>query len=213
MMTAKVLIDSNMIWSYECSATQQVAFLAEYRVGKAIAQDNGQGGISDQRTRFVVRSPEGGNNNLGILVGREFPNGLEGTDIKKFVELVDSNVKARNVVALDVKSFMPRMIHSTATPIVQLTPQQTETCQALIIITPKEPNFVIVLPVQFFRRREKVCHEADTDFYFSGLRVSWTLHPLPAFPPELTLFVLPFSDMEQAVADMRDYSTGSASEW
>lgn len=206
-------VSNDAIVTYRHSVLYLVACLAEFRVGQALVQDNGQGGVSDHQTRYIVRSPEFAKNDLGFLVGRGLSEFRGKDDISKFVELEDSDVDSRPVVPLDTKSLMSRMMHGTAILGLNLRPQQIEMCEAIIIITPKEPNSVVLLPVHYLHEKEKACHDAGTSFYFLGRRVLWTLHPVPAFSPELTPFVLPFSDLRLAVADMRDYSIGSTREW
>ena len=108
---------------------------------------------------------------------------------------------------------MPQTHYGTARWSLSLTPQQMRTCQALIITTPKEPDFVILLPAHYIRQKKEAHKDGSANFFTRGFRPLWTLHPLPAFPPELTPFVLPLSELGQAVADMRDYITGAANEW
>ena len=211
IMTARFFRWSDALRSYHHSTAAQVAYLAESQVGRVMAKDVGQSGFSD-RYKHIVRSPEGGNNDFGIVVSPEFFDDFRGNDLDRFMSLVNSE-KEVTVIPLDVKSLMPTTTFGTAIPVVHLTPQQVDTCQALIIIIPADPNFVALLPVYYFHQREKTSHKAGTEYYFSGVRVSWTLHPLPTFPPELTPFVLPFSGLGQAVADIQDYSMGLTTEW
>ena len=168
-MTTKSFRWSDTLRSYHHSTLNQVASLAESLVGRVIANNIGQSGLSD-RHKHIVRSPEGGNNDFGIVVGPEFSGGLRGNDLEKYMSLVNS--KEVTVIALDVKSFMPRTTFGTAIPVVHLTPRQVDTCQALIIIIPIDPNFVALLPVHYIHQREKTSHKAGTEYYFSGVRVS-----------------------------------------
>ena len=200
-MTTTGSISSNTIFRYKCCTYEQASYLAEFQVARAIAGCSQESGI--------VRSPESAANDFGLLVGRN----LEGDETTKFIQLVRSNMNSRTIAPLDVKSLMPRIVHGTAMWGLHLTPQQMKTCQALIIITPKEPKFVALLPVHYLCQWKKSCKEKSADFRTCGPRPLWSLHPLPAFPPSFIPFVFPFSQLGQALADMRDYCTGSAAHW
>ena len=200
---------SDTVRRYHHSTLSQVAALAESLVGRVIANNIGPSGLPD-RHKYIVRGPEGGDNDFGIVVGPELPGGLGGNDLEKYMSLVNS--QEATVITLDVKSLMRNSTFGTAIPVVHLTPRQVDTCQVLIIIIPTDPNFVALLPVHY-HQREKTCRKKGIHYYFSGVRVSWTLHPLPTFPPELTPFLLPFSGLARAVTDIRDYSVGLTTEW
>ena len=200
-MATRGSLSLQAISSYSRSTYYLAAALAESRVSKAIA------GVRD-----VVWSPEGGKNDFGILVAE----GLEGNDIRKLVHLTDAGVVgSKPIVPLDVKLIMPQSIYGSAMWFVHLTQEQIKTCQALIITTPKEPDYFILLPVHYLRCQNKVevSKKESTQFWFRGVRPAWTLHPVPAFPPKLTPFISPFSGLQQILADMRDYATGSATQW
>ena len=198
--------ESELLFKYERSVSSQVAALSEFQVGRVLAEDS-------EHSRYIIWSPEGGNNDFGILVDSEYPNGLEGDGTSKFMQLVSSNIRPDSIVPLDIKSFMAVAIYGSASWILHLSLQQMKTCQAVIIVSPKEPDFVILLPVQYLRQRKDAGQGKETIFNFTGDRILWKLHPLPAFPSQLTPFVLPFSGLGQAVADMRDYHTGVATSW
>lgn len=211
-MASRQIPSADALCSYAYTIPTQAAALSESLVGKLIAGYSEQDGVSDIRQRYIIWSPESGNNDFGILIGDEYPEGLDGDGISKLVKLIDSGENSKIVVPMDVKCIMPMTIRETATWGVKLTPEQRRTCQAVIITTPKEPQFVVLLPVYYLRQRE-VGGKKSTICWFPGPRPMWTLHPLPAFPPELTPFILPFPGLPQALADARDYSTGSATQW
>ena len=210
-MTTRGLISGDSLkWRVDRSTLSQVASLAEFRVARALVGDGGPSGGES----YIVRSPEGGDNDLGLLIGEEDPQGLNRDSTIRFMQLISLNVESNHIVPLDIKSMMPTLDHGSAHWRLNLTPRQLKTCQALIIITPEEPNFVILLPIQYLCGA-KVWYTPDGGalYSFTGPRPLWTLHPIPAFPPKLTPFVLPFSGLREAVEDMRDYATGSVGQW
>ena len=213
-MTEQEALSSDTLLNYHRSLYLRVASLSESQVGRVIAGDGQSSGALARQKRYVIRSPEGGNNDFGVLVGRDYPEGLKGNDISKYSQLLGSIEVSDLIIPLDGKCFMPLALYGTATWTLCLTPQQMKTCQALIVTTPKEPDFAILLPMYYLRQKKQTVHrDGSANFHTRGYRPLWTLHPLPAFPPELTPFVFPFSELEQALADMRDYSIGSATEW
>ena len=211
MPTRGLISGDSLTWRVDHSTCLQAASLCESRVARALVGDGGQSGGES----YVVRSPEGGNNDLGLLIDEEDPQGLNRDSTIRFMELLGRPVGSKHIVPLDIKCIMPCTCQGSANWILHLKAEQEKTCQALIIASPQEPNFVILLPVRYLRRIKKASRtpEGDAAYTFGGPRPLWTLHPIPAFPPQLTPFVLPFAGLREAIADMRDYATGSVDHW
>lgn len=202
-MVAKGTLSSDTLFGFEISTYLRAAALSESRVGRIIAGDG---------ERSVIWSPESGENDFGIVVDGEYPEGLQGDGISKFAQLVDISEDSKPIVPLDVKSMMPKSTQGAIAWAVTLTGQQRRTCQALIILSPREPNFCVFLPVYYLRQRRSPA-DFRVDFRIRGFQPLWTLHPLPAFPPDLTPFVTPLSKLKQTVIDMRNFVTGTATRW
>ena len=198
-MAAKATLSKDAIYSYERSTMLRAAALSESRVGRMIAGDTGGN---------VIWSPESAANDFGILVNSRHPEGFQGHALRKFVQLVDTSKGLKPIVPLDVKNMMPRSVYGAINWGIRLTSQQKRTCQALIILSPSEPNFCIFLPVHYVRQRN-----SGIDVNVRGFQPLWTLHPLPAFPPHYAPFVTPLSELKQTVTDMRDFATGAATQW
>ena len=198
-MAAKGTLSKDALWSYELSTYLRAAILSESRVGRIIAGDD---------ERSVIWSPESGENDFGILMDSQYPEGLQGDALGKFVQLVDNSEGSKPIVPLDVKNMMPRSVHGAIMWGVRLTEQQRRTCQALIILSPSEPNFCVFLPVHYLRQ-----NNFRADVRIPGFQPLWTLHSLPAFPPPFTPFVTPLSELKQTVTDMRNFATGAATQW
>ena len=211
MTTRGLIVGESLTWRIDRSTCLQVASLSEFLVARALIGDGGQ----CEGESYVVRSPEDGNNDLGFLIGEEGPQGLNGDSTIRFMQLIDPNVESNHIVPLDVKTIMPTAYRGGVSWRLTLTSQQVQTCQALIIMSPEEPDFAMLLPVRYLCETKEAHYFADggAHYTFIGSRPLWTLHPIPAFPPELTPFVLPFSGLREAVGDMRDYATGSVNHW
>ena len=206
MVTKKPVITKHLMWRLELTTCGEVAALSECQIAGVLT---GQRGNS-----YAIRSPEGGDNDLGLLISEEDPHDLDKNSTSRFMQLRNLPAGSKNIVPFDVKSLIAMPYHGTAVWRVGLTPHQVKTCQALIITNPKEPNFVIVLPIQHLHGIEKTVRpDTSTDYIFTGPRPLWTLHPLPAFPPQLTPFVLPLTSLPKAIDDMRGYATGSMEHW
>lgn len=157
---------------------------------------------------FFVEGPEGSQNDAAIFVGPETLQTRMGAANTWFMELEAYRRKIA-LAALDIKSFAAkcdskRGVYFT----IHFQAGQRRSCQALIVVASKEPDFVLLIPVHYLPERNK----ADMVDLTAG-RPLWTLHPLPAFPLEYGAFVTPLAQLGRRLKTMRAYYDQSSDEW
>ncbi|KAL8865064.1 MAG: hypothetical protein Q9174_007089, partial [Haloplaca sp. 1 TL-2023] len=90
------------------------------------------------------------------------------------------------------------------------SPAQFAYSAAVIVSAASAPDFVAFIPFHYLRAWEKL---QAKQLLYEFIRPFWTLHPPPAFPPELSPFIVPLAGLGKALDNMRDFHTGVASQW
>ena len=160
--------------------------------------------VATETNPHFVTSFEGGRNDGGVLLGSI----AIGDDItERYVTTVDTDNGEQDVVTVEVKSLSPRAdTNKSVTWGYRFTQSQLDSCQAVILISPKDPDYVALVPIHCIRHNER---STRTVFVSQPFRPLWTLHPLPAFPPELAPFIRPLAQLGEALAHMRDVTNAS----
>ena len=164
-----------------------VAFLAEAQICETWAD---------------VRAAESANVDCAIHID---PSQLTGNSTERLMSLLGSSGRAETIIPVDVKTATPIACHDHAYWKIALQRIQLRHCEVVIVVFPKEPDCVVVLPVHYLRKKtgSNLDGLESRQFYTHGFRPLWMLHPLPPIPPELTPCVVPVSGLERALADIR----------
>lgn len=184
---------------YERCTRLRVAFLIEARLCQAAAE--GMDG------RYFIRGCEFGQCDAGLYVGR---GNVDGNATERSFQLLDSQQEQESLVLLDIKSISPHFTYKWSSWLLHAQLGQKEHCQAIILSSAQEPNYVALVPMQYVYPM-KSDKGGSPVYYTSGFAYHWILHPLPAFPPELTPFILPLSQLASALANLRTFAQGSGS--
>lgn len=184
--------------AYQSGLLNIVAFLSEARIRQ----------LAGEQVDFFVEGPEGSTNDAAIFVGSETLPTASGPATTWFVGLPPHRRK-KTLAALDIKSFAAKCDNKRGTFFsIHIQPGQRRSCQALIVVSPKEPDFVVLIPMHYLPAT------TQSDIIDSlGMRPLWTLHPLPAFPPEYTAFVTPVAQLGLRLENMRAYYNKSSDTW
>ncbi|KAI4252931.1 MAG: hypothetical protein LQ352_004003 [Teloschistes flavicans] len=155
--------------------------------------------FSHATSRLFLQGLEGGINDCGLFVGEELPAGDTATD--RMFEVQASSPNKPTVIPLDIKMYSP-----IADPLgnIHLTYRLSDESQGLIILSHTEPSFVALVPIDYISQQI---------WTIGNIRPLWTLHPVPAFWPELWPFILPFQGLNNALAAMRNFHLGRDEEW
>lgn len=80
-----------------------------------------------------------------------------------------------------------------------------------IIASAKEPDFIIFLPTFYLPSEKPGTKDVNKEqVSVAPFRPEWMLHPVPAFPGELTLFVRPIVQLGAALENMIAYAKQEA---
>ena len=135
---------------------------------------------------------------MGIFVGPETLQTRQGAANTLFVELRARKHK-KALAALDIKSLAAKCDSKMGTSFsIHLEAGQRRTCQAAIVVSPKEPDFVLLIPVHYLPETNL----ADT-LDLPAVGPLWTSHPIPAFHSEYTAFVTPAAQLGRRLENMR----------
>ena len=183
---------------YQGGLLNIVAFLSEARIRESAVK----------QVDFFIEGPEGSENDAAIFVGPETLQTRQGVANTLFVEL-EAHKRKSALAALDIKSFAAKCDSKRGTFFtIHIQPGQRRTCQALIVVSPKEPDFVLLIPFHYLPETT----QADV-LDLLALRPLWTLHPLPAFPAEYTAFVTPVVQLGRRLENMRAYFNQTSETW
>ncbi|KAM0796555.1 hypothetical protein BDR22DRAFT_825007 [Usnea florida] len=175
-----------------------VAFLSEARIRECAVK----------QVDFFVEAPEASDNDAAILVRPQTLQTRESAAETWFVELEAHREKIA-VAALDIKSFTAKCDSKRGVFFsLKVQAGQRRACQALIVVSPKEPDFVLLIPLHYLPERNQ-----DDAINITSIRPLWTLHPLPAFPAEYTAFVTPVAQLGLRLQNMRAYYNQSSDAW
>lgn len=164
----------------------------------------------------IVRAPEGGRHDCGWYTGSR---PLPASGIERLLTISqDGDDQRAQIIPLDVKSNLPRTsADGEVTWKFKFTALQWKHCQAALLFSIKDPNFLALIPRAYFKGTYNIFTVQGSVEYpvasSKGIRPLWTLHPFPAFPPELAPFILPRKDLPKALTDMQAYSQGRTESW
>ena len=118
------------------------------------------------------------------------------------------------VLPIDIKTFSP-IWHQREKVLkwkCEFTESQTRACQAVIMSTHKDPWFVALVPLHYIRKNSD---PSVKKLYVNSLKfkIDWTLHAVPAWPPEWGPFQLPTTQIRNGLDLIRDYVDGRESTW
>lgn len=177
-----------------------VAFLCEARIRQDVAE----------QVEFFVEAFESGLNDCAIYAGSGTLQNRGGAADTLFVQLASHGGK-EVLVSLDVKQCSAKCDSGNGIQFsFKISPGQRLSCQAVIILSPKEPDFVILVPLHYLPKKDSPMR---FEVVLSSYRALWTLHPPPAFPPEYAPFIFPFARVENALKNMRAYFDRSSNVW
>lgn len=177
-----------------------VAFLAEARIRQLAAE----------KVDFFVEGLEAGVNDCAIYAGPGTLQNRGGAAHTLFVQL-PSHRGEKVFGPLDLKLCTARSDSKKGIQFaIHINPGQRLSCQAIIIVSPKEPDFAILVPLIYLPERNSEIRETVV---LSSFRPLWTLYPLPAFPPEYTPFIFPLAWVQSALEDMQAYFNRSSDLW
>ena len=188
---------------YTRSTRHLVAYVAEARV-----QDVAQ------RHSKHIRSGENGMNDFGIFMGSPTP---QGSPTEKLFELMDkARPDQRNIVPIEIKDIG---FSYDGTPsiywICHITLDQWDTAQAVILTAAGDPDFIAVIPTHYLREKSivSVRRNKDSVWIFWTVRPSSMVHPLPAFPDEVSPFMMPLEAYPDAQSNIEAFARGEPVLW
>lgn len=173
----------------------QVAHLAEASVFRAV-----------EGYPWVLRAVDGGANDGGIYVGRQ---ALGSSLISRILGL--SDLQEAQVVPFEIKNWAP--CTDTWGGVfwrISFSERQLESCQFVIITSAQDCSYVALLPMHLWLER---VNTHGLGAVSDAIRPLWTIHPLPAFPPEMAPFMLPLSQLGEALDGVRDFANGFVDHW
>ena len=184
--------------AYQFGLVGIVAFLGEARIReRAVGQVD-----------FFVEGPEASKNDAAIVVGPETVQTQVSAAYTVFKALEAYRFKSV-LAALDIKTATAKCDNQRGTCFTfSVQPGQRRACEALIVVSPKEPDFVLLIPMHYLPEVNKY---DITEI--PAARPLWTLHPLPAFPAQYVVFATPVAQLGRRLEDMRAYSNGSSNAW
>lgn len=182
-----------------------VAYLAEARVCQL--------GI-EAHSNFL-RSSEGGANDCGLFMESELPE-MSATD--RLFSLQESPASKRNnVVTLEIKDLSPRADgRANIYWSCSITIGQAKTAQVFILTSAAEPDYIAFIPAFYFHDKRTVAYlstAGNLDAAFWSVRAAWTVHPLPAFPLELSPCMLPLGKIKAALSNFYAFASGDIDCW
>lgn len=163
-----------------------------------------------EQVDFFIEGLESGVNDCAIYAG---PGKLQNTKCAAetlFVKLREA-LGDKVLAPLDITRCSARCDGKKGVQFwIHISPDRRKSCQALILVSPKEPDFYGLIPIGYFPNKDTT--EGD-GVYFPPIRLLWTLHPLPAFPPEYTSFMFPVTQFGDNLKRMQAYYNQSSDDW
>ena len=190
--------NADSLRTYTITIRNHVAFCAQALVCQ----------VATETSPFFVTAFEGGRNDGGIRLGSPAVS-EDATD--RFFETVDRESRTKDLVTVDVKSIAP-MADTRGEAVywaAEFTPAQLKSCQVAILTATKDPGYVAVVPMYCLHQRPMAPLSKGKRHNTQNIRPVWTLHPLPAFPPEFAPFIRPLSQLEEALTNIRDITIAS----
>ena len=195
--------DKSRLLSYTNATRTYVAFSSEARIC----------GIAHQHCPSFVRAFEGGVTDCGLYMGLRNPDGDLADKVLSVLEAKDPQGR---VIPIEAKDLAPITdLKANVYWIYHFTKRQAEHCQVAIISVAKDPEYVALLPLHYYRKRGRMTDDSNgqVPIYSCLLRPRWLLHSVPAFPPELAPFILPINDLSQALENIYTYAIGHKNDW
>ena len=135
-----------------------VAFLCEARIRQ----------YATEQVDFFVEGFEGGRNDCAIYAGPGTLQTKEGTANTLFVQLPKHHQGKKVLGPLDIKRCTARCDSKQGVQFtVKISPDQRLCCQTLILVSPKEPDFVALVPFHYLPLRDT---EVAVEVYFRPIR-------------------------------------------
>jgi len=194
---------SKLFKSYNSAILTMVAFSAEARVCAITAQAN----------PYFVRAFEGGGADCVVCTKSDELEGSSADRTFAMLDSIDRGDPEKGLIAIECKNISPRTDQeANILWTFVLTEYQRRYCQLVILTSARDPDFVVGLPMRYIDLKFPN-RRGDTEITFYGLRALWTLHSVPAFPPELAPFTLPLVRLGDALAQVRDFANGVQESW
>lgn len=186
-----------LIRSYDEAVLTQVAFSAESHVCEIAAQNP-----------WFVRAFEGGRVDCVLCTGsRTFP-GSSSDKTFALLDSIDRKQPVKDLIAIDCKNISARTDgEANIFWGIGLTDYQHQHCQFLILTSAIDPDSIVLLPTRYVKFRDQY-NSGIYEAIFYGPRGLWTLTSAPAFPPQLSPFALPLSQLGNALAQIRNFAIG-----
>lgn len=194
------------IRSYKFSLRLFGACLTEARICSKVATAT----PGQEALRGFVTAFEGGRNDCGVYIGSE---DLPKNPSERLLTLLRWVTNENLIVPLEIKFSVPQW-HKREKIVIwafKFREFQRKTCQAVIIGTQKDPSFVAFIPMHYILESHKSVKELRVESL--RLKLDWTLHNLPGFPPEWEPYLVPIERLGEAIAIMRDFVLGRLGCW
>lgn len=180
-----------------------VAYLCEARFCEAAAE----------QCAYFVQAFESGRNDCGLFISPK-PLDTRIGFVHTLHELLKDDPKAKTLCPYEDKSIMAIKNSKRGDfNAIPFSEDQVKSFQALFLVSPKEPNFVVFLPFHFVPTNKLTSNERELVVRVQLFRPLWTLHPFSEFPGELTPFILPVSQIGVALESTRVYIEGTTDSW
>ncbi|KAL8762040.1 MAG: hypothetical protein Q9184_001887 [Pyrenodesmia sp. 2 TL-2023] len=193
---------SSLVKGFEQAILHQGVALAEWKVAQHASANP-----------HYLRCFDGGVCDGGIWVGDEV---LEGHTTDKFFEHRSTGRWA--IICLDQKTMCPRSDHKgNILWHVSFSQAQWANCAAVIITSLHEPEFLALVPMEYFHNKMDAKLRKSTAKYvyivLRSSRPSWTLHPFLGLPSSMSGFMMPIAQLGKALNALRDFARGRSDKW
>ena len=188
-----------LLRSYEKHLRNDAAYLAEARICVTA-------NASPEISQHFVRAFEGGTVDCAISLS---PKPLHGTMTDKTYQVYEDG---EEILPLDVKDITSIYQKRAVLWNFRVSGNQAMHCQVFILGATADPNFVAILPRSLFWS-QLTREPKDQNIHSRSFRPYWTLHPLPAFPPEYAPFMVSISGLGRALSDLRTALIDSSQPW
>ena len=178
---------------------QIVAYSCEAQVCQAAAD----------QCDYFVKAVENARNDCGLYIGPETLERDQGL-AHIYNQLHQFTQRDKIIAPFEIKSLTPANdFRKSGIWRWTFRPDQVLSCQVVIFATPKDPDFIAFLPMHYLSSLRSTKIKNEVLVSLPKFRPQWTLHPLPAFPPELVPFLVPVSQLGVACGNTRDYIKGT----
>lgn len=172
--------------------------------------------LATEQCKYFIRAGEFGVCD-GAIVIRGGPLDAGRGDAET---IFSDNGAAFVMAGVDIKTIMMRCDNIRGAILsYSVTRNQLESCTALILCNPAEPDFVIFLPFYYvpglttWEETREANEKKETIVSMPPFRPEWSLHPAPPFPSEYVPYITPVRLLGEALKDMRLFIQGKHSQW